>query len=283
MGGPEVVLEAHHTDVRILALEVEDVVDLCAPKTIEGLVVVSDDCQGGITPAVSEQVDKFLLPVVDVLVLIHEEVLEFRPNLPQDGGVGSEQIDHPVDDAVEVEEVIRIAVGDLAIAAHRASEDGVADVVDVDPLLVDHVQRGEKRAQGLAVRAGAGSGTEPIETDAIAAWEPHEVGGDESRLTGLVHDLENPAAGISFAEDLQAVGVNGADVHVAERGLSGGSLLDTPPDAVFEFGGSVFGEGKRDDGSPRNAVLDHAGGPTCQRFGLAAAGTRKYEEVRGVA
>ena len=210
-------------------------------------------------------------------------MLEFRPNLPQDGGVGSEEIDHPVDDVVEVEEVVRMVMGDLAIAAHRASEDGVADVVDVDLLLVDHVQRGEKRAQGLAIRAGAGSGTEPIETDAIAAWEPHEVGGDESRLTGLVHDLENPAAGISFAEDLQAVGVNGADVHVAERGLFGDSLLDTPPDAVFEFGGSVFGEGKRDDGSPRNAVLDHASGATCERFGLAAAGTRKYEEIRGVA
>ena len=66
--------------------------------------------------------------------------------------------------------------------------------------------------------------------------------------------------------------MNGAYKHLAERWLIGCRCLDFAPDALFQFGGSMFGESEGYNGRAVDSVDDHLSHPAGERFCLATTG-----------
>ena len=189
---------------------------LAPRKPYRALVVVPDHRQRRPPAAIREEGDQLLLPVVHVLVLVDEKVPEAAADLLQSSGVLIEKIDHLVDDVVEVREIVRIPVRDVAVATHRRRQRCVPDRVDVDLLLVYDVESREERVERLAVCTGTRSAAQPVEAYPVAVLEPYEVRGDQCRLPRLVHDFEYPVARLAFPEHPQAVRMDGPDEHLTE-------------------------------------------------------------------
>src|SRR6202022_4716788 len=68
-------------DVRVIALEVQDVADVGAAECVDALVVVPH--HGQVPVPVGEQPQQLVLDAVGVLVLVHQYVIEARSPLGQ--------------------------------------------------------------------------------------------------------------------------------------------------------------------------------------------------------
>ena len=83
----EVLLQNFLVNVGIPVPESENVVDSCAAKAVQSLVVVPDNRQRRPPTAIRKEGDQFLLPIVNILVFVNEQVPEAAANLLQSSGV----------------------------------------------------------------------------------------------------------------------------------------------------------------------------------------------------
>ena len=89
-------------NIRIPLPELEDVADSCAAKAVQCLVVVPDYGKRRPAAVIREEGDQLLLPVVHVLVLVDEQVTQAGADVFESRGILIEEVEHLVDDAVEV-------------------------------------------------------------------------------------------------------------------------------------------------------------------------------------
>ena len=105
MCGAVVLLQTDRPGVGILLLEIQDIFDISAPETVNGLVVVTHHAE--ILPPPCQERGQQILHMVGVLVLVHQHIAEFVLIVGQHLRLLPQKRHRMVDDVVEVKRVGR--------------------------------------------------------------------------------------------------------------------------------------------------------------------------------
>ena len=182
LGRPVVLLEHDHRGVGERLLELEDVPNVSASKSVHTLVGVTHDAD--VAVLLGEHEDELVLGAVGVLVLVHEEVAEALLVVEQHVGMGLEQVHRHHEQVVEVHGagrmqpvlVLPIDVADLALE-DRLGPRHVG--LEVDQLVLGRTDGGVHRAGLKAFRID-------VEIADDVARQAHGVGLVVDRERGLV-------------------------------------------------------------------------------------------------
>ena len=104
LGGPVVLLQFDHKGVRINFFKIQNIADICAAESVDGLVVIADDAQ--ISVFAGQQAHQFELRVVGILVLVHHDIAEPVLVRSQDLIVGVEQFHGLHQKIVEIQRIV---------------------------------------------------------------------------------------------------------------------------------------------------------------------------------
>ena len=262
--GAVVLLELDHLGVRVVLLEVEDVLDVGAAPGVDGLVVIAHDHE--VALARGQHVGDLVLDVVGVLVLVHRDLDEAVLVLCQDVRMLLEQL---------------VGVDEQVIEVH-----GVGTLEATLQLVVDAGGRLQGRRVGHALELvrqdqgvlGAGNArADAVEREALGL--DVEVGHDLlDEALGVVVVIDGEvvpeAEGLGvLAQDAHAHGVEGADPHAAR------AARQQRPQALAHLGRGLVGERDGEDAPGTHALVgDHVGDAVREHARLARAGAGQHEQ-----
>ena len=261
--GAVVLLEAHHAGVRVVLLEVQDVLDVGAAPAVDRLVVVAHDHE--VAVARSQQVGDRVLDVVGVLVLVHADLAEAVLVALQDLGAPGEQLEGLDEKVVEVH---RVGAGETAVQlAVDARGGAVRGAGGARHLVGTH--------QGVLGRGDLGADG----VERVGLLVDVQVGHDRLHQTARVVVIVDREVGpiahelAILAQDAHAHGVEGADPHAAR------AVREQGPQALAHLGGSLVGERNGQDlPGPHALVGDHVGDAVREDARLARARAREHEQ-----
>ena len=122
-GGTVILLQQDHFCVRIVLLEVEDVLHISPAPTVDALIRIADDAD--VFEFVGQQLHQLVLGVVGILILVHVDVMEFILVVGQRFWVFLEQLDRQHDQVIKIH---RLAVFERFLVILVALEDDIVDV-----------------------------------------------------------------------------------------------------------------------------------------------------------
>ena len=256
-------------------LELEDVADVGAAPTVDGLVFVADDAD--VARGAGKQLHQLVLRAVGVLVLVDEQVLVAAIVSFADLGDGLEQAHGLQQKIVEVQ---RVGLQQfLAI-----------DLEDVRDLLFLWIGGSKKiflRIDHVALcPRDAAEGDAWLELLVVVA-EALERGLDDGLLVHFVVDGEGAGeAGARAATgggDAQGLDVAAQDAHAeavegGEQGFGQRARAEESVDSLGHLGGGLVGEGDGEDGVGADAaLLDEVGDAVSDDARLAGAGAGEQQ------
>ena len=261
--GAVVLLEADDVGVRIVLLEVKDVLDVRATPGIDGLVVVTHDHE--VAVARRQQVGDRVLDVVGVLILVHADLAEAVLVALQDLGVPGEQLEGLDQQVVEVH---RVCAGEssvqLTIHARGGTVrrvGGARHLVGADHRVLGRRDLGAHRVQGELLLIDV-----QISHDGLDQ-APRVVVIVDGEVGTIARELR------IFSQDAHAHGVERADPHAAravrEQGLQ----------ALAHLRGGLVGERDGEDLPGAHALVrDHVRDAVREHPRLARARAREHEQ-----
>ncbi|MFT3786786.1 MAG: hypothetical protein QM770_11565 [Tepidisphaeraceae bacterium] len=269
-----ILLKLDDVDLRIVALEVEDVPQVRAAPGVDALVGVADDANVAVLGR--QRVREEVLGAIGVLVLVDEDVLKAVLELGQDVRVIAQCEDGADEQVVEVE---RGRLGEHLLVLRVDAGDGLVEEVAG---VLSEVFGGDELVLGVADPAVNGRGAEIRAAD----LQRLERFLDDLVLVGRVVDEE-----VRREADALGVVLQNAKAERVERADHRRRLFQTaeiphlPADdvrhAVLHFTGGFICESNREDGTGLYALADQVGDPTCQypRLARTRAGNHQKRPV----
>jgi hypothetical protein len=270
LGGAAVVLgELDDAGAGELLGKLQDVLEARPAEGVDALGVVPDGHH--VVVAVGQQPHHAPLQPVGVLVLVHHDVAEHRPDplplgrvlLQQGDGVGQQVVVvHQLPLALELPVAARQAQ-DAPQVLHEVGVlggDGLLDGHVPVHRLADDVQQGTL----LGEQAALGIGQLQLGAD-----QAHHVLG-----VGSVQDGERRLqadGGAEAAQQAAGGGVEGAPLHPVAAGVQ------QQPGALAHLLGGAAGEGEQQDRVRRHALGHQVGGAVDEGAGLAGAGAGHHQ------
>ena len=265
-GGSVVLLQPDDLGIGIVLLEIEYVLDVRAPPSVDRLVVVAHGAD--VVVSGGEVLDEQVLRVVGILVLVDEQVVE--PALPRRQHVGmlGEKPHRQEQQVVEVDGVVRAHLG-LIFGVEFRDQGGVLLVVLTSVVLgaLEIVLR-------LRYRFADTTGLDDLLVQSAAPVYPaHE----RLRIVGIVdREVAVEAHRSCFlAKDSPTDGVKRAHPDL-RRGRP-----DERADPLLHLLCGLVREGYRQDSPRWDALIDEMREAVSQRPGLAAPRSRKDEYRTG--
>ena len=265
------MLEFVEGKIRVVLLEVEDVLDVGAAETVNRLRIVTDHTE--VLTQGRELLDDEVLGEVGVLVLVHQDVRELVLVLQKQIGEIPQQHVHLEQEVVEVH-----------------------GLRPKTPVLISAVNLRDARPAGLVVfRHDLGMVGVPAGVDEVV-FGVADPGLDASGLVDLVvhaqafDDVldECPAVlGVVNGEvarvvDSLALHAEDAGKNAVERphpNVAGLAFTDNSPNALLHLARRLVGERQRQNGERVHAFLNEIGNPISQHPGLSR--TRSGDDHHG--
>ena len=272
--GPKVGGHVDGGHVGVALSEGQDVVDRRASPLVDGLVVIAHD--GDLGAALRKEVHEFLLHRIDVLVLIHEHVLDAllkhrfgsRPLVL----TGLKPVHDPAQEFGIVEH--GVVVQQFAVLVERL-QSGLGDLVPVQLVFTQNVEHGVVVSNVVLVPPEVGT------TEVLHRTEARLVRVALNQQLGL--DLVHHPVLQELIEmrlhELKAPAVNRPDVHLNKAGHGHAGGLDGLTNTVVQFSSSLLGEGERYDAAGRCTLSQQAQDALHEHLGLARTGTRNDLQV----
>ena len=292
--GAVVLLQLDHRGVGVVALEVEDVLDVGAAPAVDRLVVVAHHAQVAVRRG--QEAHPQVLRPVGVLVLVHVEVAPARLVALEHLGRCVEQLDRLEQQVVEVERaggpeplvVAREQLGDDALAVGRGvlgeevgvehvvlgAADGAQDRGRPELPGRGQVLLGEDPLHQLLLVVGVVDDEAPVEADrlAVAAEDAGAQGVERARLhvlAAIAHERGDPLPELAR----RSVGERDGQDPTRLHGLNADEVRDAVgDDARLARAGAGEDEQRAVGGGDRPGLLGVEVADDLLRTGLAAGG-----------
>ena len=256
LGRAVVLLQLDDASLWVVLLELQDQPHIRATPAVDALIVIADHAD--VPALVGKQLHELVLRVVDVLILVHQHVMESFVILLEGLRARLEELHGHHQQVIEIQ---RIALAQFPlIRAIDALHDLVELAFAPAPILLHPHQLILRRTDGvLDVRR--------LELLGVDVQKRQRLFDDRPLVALVVDDVViGHADGLTIgAQDSRADGVEGACPQPARLGA------DEVSDALFHLPGGFVGEGDGEDlGGGNVQVFDHVGDAVCEGAGLPA-------------